>query len=113
MHKKQNNKIIISSKFNIGEQVEHKLLGLTGVIIDIDPKYSLNNSSNAKKINKSLKKKPWYHIIIEDHNGYPMHIYLSETQLSWKIKEEYSEKTSLDKLSKIIKKQIKNNKTDN
>lgn len=32
---------MIASKFGIGQQVRHKLLGYLGVVIDIDPEYSL------------------------------------------------------------------------
>ncbi|WP_226374937.1 heat shock protein HspQ, partial [Pectobacterium quasiaquaticum] len=32
---------MIISKFGLGQQIRHKLLGFPGVIIDIDPEYSL------------------------------------------------------------------------
>ncbi len=97
--------MIINSKFNIGQQVRHKLLGFLGVIIDIDPIYSLNKKNKIKK--KKYKKLPWYHVIIEDNNGHHIHIYLSEDQLSWEIKKKHPKQKSLDKLSNIIKKQLK------
>lgn len=31
---------MITSKFGIGQQVRHKLLGSLGVVIDIDPEYA-------------------------------------------------------------------------
>ncbi len=34
--------MIIASKFGIGQQVRHKLLGYLGVIVDIDVEYSLD-----------------------------------------------------------------------
>lgn len=33
---------MIASKFGIGQQVRHTLLGYLGVIVDIDPEYSLD-----------------------------------------------------------------------
>ncbi len=32
---------MIASKFGIGQQVRHTLLGYPGVIVDVDPEYSL------------------------------------------------------------------------
>ncbi len=32
---------MIASKFGIGQQVRHSLLGYLGVVVDIDPFYSL------------------------------------------------------------------------
>lgn len=32
---------MIASKFGIGQQVRHTLLGFLGVVVDIDPEYSL------------------------------------------------------------------------
>ncbi len=98
--------MIIYSKFNIGQQVRHKLLGFLGVIIDIDPIYSLTKK-NKFKDNINKKKLPWYHVIIEDKNGYPIHTYLSEDQLSWEINKKHPQQKLLDKLSYIIKKELK------
>ncbi len=107
--------MITSSKFNIGQIVRHKLLGFLGVIIDIDPEYSLNDNNYSEdfKNNKFIKKLPWYHVIMEDDNGYPIHTYLSEIQLSWEIQKEYSEQQSLYELSTSIKKQLNNIKLKN
>lgn len=33
---------MIASKFGIGQQVRHSLLGFLGVVVDIDPEYSLD-----------------------------------------------------------------------
>ncbi len=105
---------MISSKFNIGQQVRHKLLGFLGVIIDIDPEYSLNDYKLNELINnENLKKSPWYHVIIEDDNGYPIHTYLAEAQLSWELQKKHPEQPSLDELSNSIKKQLKTPKLKN
>ncbi len=107
--------MIISSKFNIGQQVRHKLLGFLGVIIDIDAEYSLFKNKKYKKtnINKKFRKFPWYHVVIEDNNGYPIHTYLAEFQLIWEFKKNHPNQPSLDKLSKKIKKQFKFKKIKN
>ncbi len=106
--------MIMFSKFNIGQQVRHKLFDFLGVIIDIDYEYSIIESNIEKKIiHNTFKKSPWYHVIMEDDNGYPIHIYLAEAQLSWEFNTEHIEKTSLDKLSDSIKKQFKTPKLRN
>lgn len=33
---------MIASKFGLGQQVRHQLLGFLGVIVDVDPEYSLD-----------------------------------------------------------------------
>ncbi len=106
--------MIISSKFNIGQQVRHKLFGFLGVIIDIDPEYSLSESNLEElSIHETFKKSPWYHVIMEDDNGYPIHTYLAEAQISWEIQKEHPEQPSLDELSNTIKKQFKKPKLIN
>lgn len=34
---------MIASKFGIGQQVRHRLSGVLGVIVDVDPVYSLDD----------------------------------------------------------------------
>ncbi len=36
---------MIASNFGIGQQVRHSLLGYLGVVVDIDPVYSLSEPS--------------------------------------------------------------------
>ncbi len=98
--------MIISSKFNIGQQIRHKSLGFLGVIIDIDFKYNLTKNKE-KHIKKKSKKSLWYHIIIEDNNGYPIYTYLEEDKIIIEYKKNHPDQPSLDKLSKKIKKQFK------
>ncbi|QJC30616.1 heat shock protein HspQ [Enterobacteriaceae endosymbiont of Neohaemonia nigricornis] len=98
---------MITSKFGIGQQVRHKLLGFIGVIIDVDPIYSLNDPKiNDITDNIILCNKPWYHVVMEDASGYPIHTYLSELQLSGEPLNEHFEYSSLDELSNSIKKQF-------
>ncbi|QJC37967.1 heat shock protein HspQ [Enterobacteriaceae endosymbiont of Donacia marginata] len=99
---------MITSKFGIGQQVRHKLLGFLGVIVDVDPEYSLRDPKiNEVAEIKTLRSKPWYHVVMEDDNGQPVHTYLAEAQLSGEpLENEYSENSSLDELSAAIKKQL-------
>ncbi len=100
--------MIKSSKFNIGQKVRHKLLGFLGIIIDIDIKYSLSKKKNKNLNNiKKFNKYPWYHVIIQDNNGYPIYLYLSELQLIWNYKKKYINYSILNKLSKKIKNNLK------
>ncbi|QJC36331.1 heat shock protein HspQ [Enterobacteriaceae endosymbiont of Donacia simplex] len=99
---------MITSKFGIGQQVRHKLLGFLGVIVDVDPEYSLSDpkiDEVAESI--TLRSKPWYHVVMEDDNGQPIHTYLAEAQLSGEpLENEHPENSSLDELADAIKKQL-------
>ncbi len=73
---------MIASKFGIGQQVRHSLLGYLGVVVDIDPVYSLSEPSpDELAVNDELRAAPWYHVVMEDDNGLPVHTYLAEAQL--------------------------------
>lgn len=98
---------MVTSKFTIGQQVRHRLLGFPGVIVDVDAEYSLSNSElEEMAINDSLRSLPWYHVVIEDEDGNPLHTYLAEAQLDHEIAEEHVENASLDDLSESIKRQL-------
>ncbi|MEC9381780.1 MAG: heat shock protein HspQ [Thermodesulfobacteriota bacterium] len=61
------------AKFRLGQIVEHKLFGYTGVVYDIDPDYQGTDEwyeSVAKT--KPPKDKPWYHLLVneEDYTTY-------------------------------------------
>ena len=73
---------MIASKFGIGQQVRHSLLGYLGVVVDIDPVYSLSD------------------------NGLPVHTYLAEAQLSSELQDEHPEQPSMDELAQTIRKQL-------
>lgn len=94
---------MIICKFGIGQQIRHKLLGYPGVVIDIDPEYSLL-SPKWEELNAhdTLRSAPWYHVVMEDDQGQPIHTYLAEAQL---IKEEshQDDHPSLDELAEVIK----------
>ncbi|URJ24917.1 heat shock protein HspQ [Candidatus Blochmannia ocreatus (nom. nud.)] len=98
---------MILSKFSIGQQVRHKLLGYLGVIIDVDPEYSLDKPMlDEITKNDSLKKSPWYHVVMEDEEGKPIHTYLAEAQLGYENTHMHLEKTTLDELSESIRLQL-------
>lgn len=99
---------MIFSKFNIGQQVRHKLLGYLGVIIDVDPEYSLEQPTVDEVTgNDTLRKSPWYHVVMEDDNGKPIHTYLAEIQLGYEEILIHPEQSTLDDLSESIRLQLK------
>jgi len=50
---------MIASKFGIGQQVRHSLLGYLGVVVDIDPEYSLDEpSADELAVNAELRAAP-------------------------------------------------------
>ncbi|MGL4860883.1 MAG: heat shock protein HspQ [Enterobacteriaceae bacterium] len=96
---------MIASKFAIGQQVRHKLLGYLGVIIDIDPEYSLAVHPTSEELsgNETLRFSPWYYVVMEDELGRPIHTYLAEAQLISEEQEIHPEHIELDELAEKIK----------
>ena len=82
---------MIASKFGIGQQVRHSLLGYLGVVV---------------AVNDELRAAPWYHVVMEDDNGLPVHTYLAEAQLSSELQDEHPEQPSMDELAQTIRKQL-------
>lgn len=98
---------MIASKFGIGQQVRHKLLGYLGVVIDIDPEYSLEPpSADELAANDDLRLAPWYHVVMEDEEGQPVHTYLAEAQLDGETLSAHPEQPSLDELAESIRHQL-------
>ena len=98
---------MIASKFGIGQQVRHKLLGYLGVVIDIDPEYSLEQpKADEIAANDELRLAPWYHVVMEDDEGQPIHTYLAEAQLAGEEQEAHPEQPSLDELAESIRRQL-------
>ncbi|MDU7306922.1 MAG: heat shock protein HspQ [Escherichia coli] len=90
-----------------GQQVRHSLLGYLGVVVDIDPVYSLSEPSpDELAVNDELRAAPWYHVVMEDDNGLPVHTYLAEAQLSSELQDEHPEQPSMDELAQTIRKQL-------
>ncbi|MCS2150198.1 MULTISPECIES: heat shock protein HspQ [Scandinavium] len=98
---------MIASKFGIGQQVRHSLLGYLGVIVDIDPEYSLDEPSDDEvAVNDELRTSPWYHVVMEDDDGEPVHTYLAEAQLQNEANDEHPEQPSMDELAQTIRQQL-------
>ncbi|ALZ97188.1 MULTISPECIES: heat shock protein HspQ [Leclercia] len=98
---------MIASKFGIGQQVRHSLLGYLGVVVDIDPEYSLDEpSADELAVNAELRAAPWYHVVMEDDEGQAVHTYLAEAQLSGEQQDEHPEQPSMDELAQTIRRQL-------
>ncbi|AEI74697.1 Heat shock protein hspQ [Candidatus Moranella endobia PCVAL] len=98
---------MIVSKFGIGQQVRHKLLGYLGVIIDVDPEYSLEQPLlDEVVVDDSLRAAPWYHVIMEDEDGKPVHTYLAEAHLGYECLHFHPEQPTLDELAESIRLQL-------
>ncbi|WON78249.1 heat shock protein HspQ [Serratia sp. UGAL515B_01] len=98
---------MIVSKFGIGQQVRHKLLGYLGVVIDIDPEYSLEQpKADDIGANEELRLAPWYHVVMENEEGQPVHTYLAEVQLAGELQNAHPEQPSLDELAESIRHQL-------
>ena len=98
---------MIASKFGIGQQVRHSLLGYLGVVVDIDPVYSLSKPSpNELAAMEWLRAAPGYPFGWEDKTGLPVHTYLAEAQLSSELQDEHPEQPSMDELAQTIRKQL-------
>lgn len=98
---------MIASKFGIGQQVRHRLLGYLGVIIDVDPEYSLEKPTlDELTTDDSLRKFPWYHVVMEDEDGKPIHTYLAEAQLGYEDALIHPEQSTLDDLAESIRLQL-------
>ncbi|UDG79690.1 heat shock protein HspQ [Candidatus Steffania adelgidicola] len=98
---------MIASKFSIGQQVRHKLLGYLGVIIDVDPEYSLEKPSlDMIASEDSLRQAPWYHVVMENEEGKPFHTYLAEAQLGYESFPVHQKQSTLDELAASIRLQL-------
>lgn len=98
---------MIASKFGIGQQVRHSLLGYLGVVLDIDPEYSLDEPlADELAVNDELRAAPWYHVVMEDDDGEPVHTYLAEAQLSSETLVEHPEQPSMDELALTIRRRL-------
>lgn len=99
---------MIASKFGIGQQVRHSLLGYLGVVVDIDPEYSLVEPlTDELAVNANLGTSPWYYVVMEDDNGQPIHSYLPEIQISGETQDEHPEQPGMDDLACSIRRQLR------
>lgn len=98
---------MIASKFGLGQQVRHKLHGFLGVIVDVDPEYSLDDPEvDDVAGSESLRDAPWYHVVMENEEGETVHTYLAEAQLSWELPGDHPEQPSMDELAASIREQL-------
>lgn len=105
---------MIKSQFNIGQSVQHKLLGLPGVVVDVDAEYGLTEPKITElELHESFVNRPWYHVILMDEDGKHIHTYLAENQISERVIEEFSATESLDEISTSVKAQYSRLKSRN
>ncbi|PKE32035.1 heat shock protein HspQ [Rahnella sp. AA] len=98
---------MIASKYGIGQQVRHRLLGYLGVVIDVDAEYSLEKPGvDDVAADDSMRTAPWYHVVMEDEEGQPVHTYLAEIQIDHEAARSHPEQTSLDDLAASIRSQL-------
>jgi len=98
---------MITSKYGIGQQVRHRLLGYLGVVIDVDAEYSLEKPDlDEIAADESLRGAPWYHVVMEDDKGQPIHTYLAEIQIDHEARIPHPEQSSLDDLAESIRDQL-------
>lgn len=97
---------MIASKFGIGQQVRHTLLGYWASS-SMSIEYSLAEPEEDEiAANDELRAAPRYHVVMEDDDGQPIHTYLAEAQLSSETRDEHPEQPSLDELAKTIRQQL-------
>ncbi|ADU68700.1 heat shock protein HspQ [Pantoea sp. At-9b] len=98
---------MIASKFGIGQQVRHRLSGVLGVIVDVDPEYSLEEPKlEDVGAAEKLRAAPWYHVVMEDEDGEQVHTYVAEIQLAGETSFEHPEQPSMDELAASIRQQL-------
>ncbi|WP_338562696.1 heat shock protein HspQ [Erwinia sp. E_sp_B04_7] len=98
---------MIASKFGLGQQVRHQLHGFLGVVVDVDPEYSLEDPQEDEvSSSEMLRDAPWYHVVMENEEGEAVHTYLAEAQLSWALPGDHPEQSSMDELADSIREQL-------
>ncbi|EMM5119268.1 heat shock protein HspQ [Providencia stuartii] len=99
--------MMITSKYGIGQQVRHKLLGYLGVVVDVDAEYSLEQPHDDDiASNSTLRDLPWYHVVMADDNGEAIHTYLAEAQITYETADDHPEQPSMDELAESIRSQL-------
>ena len=98
---------MIAVKFKPGQQVRHKMLGSLGVILDVDAEYSLQQPTPAEMgIDDALRLAPWYHVVMENEEGEPVHTYIAEMQLDRETLPLHPDQPNLDDLADSIAEQL-------
>jgi len=59
-----------AASFAVGQLIEHQLFGYRGVIVDVDPDFSLS-AEWYEEVARSRppKDQPWYHVLVHDSDG--------------------------------------------
>lgn len=61
---------ISRAKFSIGDLIRHNKFGYRGVIVDIDPQFSLTDEwYDSVARSRPPRDKPWYHILVHDSDN--------------------------------------------
>ena len=56
--------------------------------------------------NMNLRSAPWYHVVMEDDNGEPIHSYLAEAQITYEMDEDHPDNITMDELAESIRNQL-------
>ncbi len=97
----------VASKYGIGQQVRHRMLGYLGVVIDVDAEFSLDKPEAIEiEANDEMRAAPWYHVVMEDDEGQPVHTYLAEIQIDHEAPVPHPEQSSLDDLAASVRSQL-------
>ena len=58
-----------TSKFGLGQVVHHKLFHYRGVVVDVDPEFSLTDEwYRAVARSEPPKDQPWYRVLVDGTN---------------------------------------------
>lgn len=99
---------MIAAKFGIGQQVRHKTFGYLGVVVDVDPEYSLAKPKvETLDIEDKQRNAPWYYVVAEDNRGEAVHAYVAEVQLDKELFAFHPEQPVLDDFANAVQSQLK------
>lgn len=99
---------MVAAKFSIGQQVRHKTFGYLGVVVDVDPEYSLSQPGvETLKIDESLQHAPWYYVITEDSSGEAVQAYVAEGQLDREFLSFHPDQPILDDFASAVQSHLR------
>lgn len=86
--------IALTAKFAVGQVVRHKLFDYRGVILDVDPVFSLSDEwYETMALSRPPRDRPWYHLI---RHGTTMRTYVAERNLDAETSGEPIQHPDLD-----------------
>lgn len=98
---------MITCKFNLGQQVRHRLTGALGVIVDMDAEYSLDTPApETIFIHPERLSKPWYYVVMEEESGETIHTYIAEFQLTGEVAVEHLDQPTLDDIADQVRRRV-------